>query len=208
MRGFSTAVVNALKADNVKVVTFAELDFASGTIYTHDSIGTYTWGGNDWLGVGDFGSVSSIQEGSEISPYSVNITLSGLDASLSSTALTEDYFMRDVTLYIGLLDQDDALIEDPTQIWSGFMDVMSITAGSSGGDSITLACESELAKFDRSSNLRYTHANQQKRSSGDLFFEFLKSIEGVKILWKSNKSENLTGSNSGGFENLDANFFR
>jgi hypothetical protein len=208
MRGFSTAVVNALKSNNVKIVTFAELDFSSGTIYTHDGIGTYTWGGNDWLGVGDFGSVSSIQEGSEVSPYSVSISLSGLDPTLTGAALTEDYFMRDVTIYMGLLDEDDALIEDPTQIWSGFMDVMSLTAGASGGDSITLTCESELAKFDRSANLRYTHANQQKRSTGDLFFEFLKSIEGVKILWKSNKSENLTGSGGGGFDNFNPNDFR
>ena len=52
-RGLSTAVVNALKSDVVRPVTFAKLDFSSSTMYVHDSIGTFTWGGNDWLGVGD-----------------------------------------------------------------------------------------------------------------------------------------------------------
>lgn len=192
-RSFSTSLKNALTDQTVKIVMFAEMDFASGTVYAHDGLGTYTWGGHDWLGVGDFGSISSIQEGAEVSPYSISLTLSALDPSMSSSALSEDYFMRDVTIYLGALDEDDALIDTPVQVWSGFMDVMTITAGSTSGDAITLTCESELAKFDRSSNLKYTHAQQQKVDSSDLFFEFLKDIEGAKILWKSNKSENLTG---------------
>jgi hypothetical protein len=192
-RSFSTSLKNALTEQTVKIIMFAEMDFASGTAYAHDGIGTYTWGGHDWLGVGSFGSISSIQEGAEVSPYSISLTLSALDPTMSAAALTEDYFMRDVTIYLGALNEDDALIDTPVQVWSGFMDVMTITAGSSNGDAITITCESELAKFDRSSNLKYTHAQQQKTDSSDLFFEFLKDIEGVKILWKSNKSENLTG---------------
>lgn len=207
-RSFSTDVKNALKSQTVRIVMFAELDFSSGTVYVHDSIGTYTWGGNDWLGVGDFGSISSIEEGAEISAYSISLTLSALDSTMSSAALTEDYFMRDVTIYMGVLDEDDALIDTPVQVWSGFMDVMTITAGATGGDSIQLSCESELAKFDRASNLKYTHANQQKKDSDDLFFEFLKDIEGVKIKWKSNKSENLTGSQTPSFPSYVPNFNR
>jgi hypothetical protein len=175
---------------------FAELDFSSGTLYVHDGIGTYTWGGEDWLGVGDFGSISSIEEGSEVSPYSISLTLSALDTTMAGAALTEDYFMRDVTIYMGILDEDDALIDTPVQVWAGFMDVMTITAGSSGGDSISLTCESELGKFDRSANLKYTHANQQKKDSTDLFFNFLKDIEGIKISW--GKATGGTGVGGGG----------
>ena len=197
-RGFSSAINTALQSSTVRLVTFADLDFASGNLYVHDGLGTYTWGGNNWLGVGDFGGISSVEEGTEVSPYSLNLTLSGLDAGLVATALTENYFMRNVKVYLGLLDANDALIETPNQIWSGFMDVMSITAGASGGDSISLTCESELGKFDRSSNLKYTHANQQKKDSTDLFFEFLKDIEGVKISWGKAGSGTGVGGNSGG----------
>lgn len=205
-RGLSASVISALSSNTVRPIIFAELDFSSGVLYVHDGIGTYTWGGQDWLGVGNFGAISNIQEGAEVSPYSLTLTLSGVDTGLTGTALNEDYFMRDVNIYLGLLDEDDVLVETPAQIWSGFMDVMSVTLGSSGGDSIELTCESELAKFDRSANLRYTHVQQQKRNSSDLFFEFLKDIEGAKIRWKSANSENLTGSNSNGIPNIDINF--
>ena len=207
-RGLSTAVKNALKAQTVRLITFAELDFASGTLYVHDGLGTYTWGGNDWLGVGDFGGISTVEEGSEVSPYSLNLTLSGLDAGLVATALTENYFMRDVSIYLGLLDEDDALIDTPTQIWAGFMDVMSLTAGASGGDTITLTAESELSKFDRSANLRYTETMLRKRNANDKFFEFLKDIEGVKVSWGSKTSGNLVGSSSGNINYRDFGNFQ
>lgn len=193
-RGFSSAINTALQSSTVRLVTFVDLDFSSGTIYAHDGIGTYTWGGNDWIGVGDFGGISSVEEGSEVSPYSLNLTLSGLDAGLVATALTENYFMRNVNVYLGLLDDNDALIETPTQIWSGFMDVMSVTAGASGGDTITLTAECELGRFDRSANLRYTDTMLRKRDADDKFFEFLKDIEGVKVSWGKNSSANLVGS--------------
>jgi hypothetical protein len=170
-----------------------ELGFTSGTLYVHDSLGTYTWGGNDWLGLGDFAGISSVEEGADVSPYSINLTLSGLDAGLVSTALTENYFMRPVDVYLGLLSETDALIDTPIQLWSGFMDVMSMTAGADGGDSINLTAESELSKFDRSANLRYTHTMLQKRDSSDKFFEFLKDIEGVKVTWGKKTSGNLAG---------------
>lgn len=195
-RGFSASVLSALSSNYVRLVTFASLDFASGTLYVHDGIGTYTWGGHDWLGVGDFGGISSVEEGSEVSPYSLSLTLSGLDSGLISSALTENYFMRDVNIYLGLLDENDDLLDTPTQIWSGFMDVMSFTVGADGGDAIELTAESELSKFDRSRNLRYTHAQQQKRDSTDLFFEFLKDIEGLKVIWKDKSSSNLVGSST------------
>jgi len=200
-RGLSTAIVNALKDDVVRPVTFAKLDFSSSTLYMHDSIGTFTWGGNDWLGVGDFGSVSAIEEGTDISPYSITLTLSGLDSTIADigSAGTEDYYLRDVDIYLGLLDEDESLIEDPNPIWSGFMDVMTLVTGTQGNNSITLTCESELAKINRSADLKYTHVQQQRVNSNDLFFEYLHEIEGVKILWKDTNSGNLgVGSGGGG----------
>lgn len=209
-RNLSASVIAALESNVVRLITFAELDFSSGKVYVHDGLGTYTWGGNDWIGVGSFGGISAVEEGSEVSPYSLTLSLSGLDSSIVSIALdeTEDnkYFMRDVVIYLGLLDDGDTLIDTPSQIWSGYMDVMSMSLGNENGDSIELQAESELSRFDTSRNLRYTQSMLEGRNSSDLFFEFLKDIEGVKILWKDKSSQNLTGSSSfsgfGGYNGL------
>ena len=175
-RGFPTAVATALAQQHVAIVTFAKLEFPSGTVYVHNSIGTYTWGSQDWLGVGDLGSISQVQEGLDVSPYSITLTLSGLDATISGAALTEDYYLHPVTVYLGVLDADDTLIADPTQIWAGAMDQM--------------IAESELSNFNRSLNLMYTNVAQQEKSSGDLFFNFMHKVEGAKIKWGAPTSGN------------------
>jgi len=182
-RGLPAAVNTALQSDFVQLVTFAELQFSAATQYVHDGLGTYTWGGHNWIGLGTLGSISAIEEGTEISPYSLTLTLSALDSTMSASALTENYFMRPVKIYLGLLDSSDALISTPSQIWSGHMDVMTITAGSDN-DSISLVAESDMSKFDRSANLKYTHRQQQRVDANDLFFEFLQDIEGAKVVWR------------------------
>ena len=182
-RGFPTNVATALAQQHVAIVTFAKLEFPSGTVYVHNSLGTYTWGGQDWLGVGDLGSISQVEEGIDVSPYAITLTLSGLDATISGAALTEDYFMHPVTVYMGVLDADDALLADPTQIWSGFMDQMNVSLGADGGDAIQLIAESELSRFDVSRNLMYTNAAQQERYSGDLFFSHIHKVQGAKFDW-------------------------
>jgi len=191
-RGFPPAVATALAQQHVSIVTFAKLEFPSGTLYVHNSIGTYNWDSQDWLGVGDLGSISQVEEGQDVSPYAITLTLSGLDATISGAALTEDYFMHPVTVYLGVLDADDALIANPTEIWAGFMDQMNLTVGADGGDAIQLIAESELSRFDKSANLMYTNAAQQERYSGDLFFSHIHKVQGAKFDWGARTA----GSNS------------
>ena len=183
-RTFSTDQTNALNSSHVNLLMFAKLEFDSATSYVHNGIGTYTWGSQDWLGVGDLGTISKVEEGLDVSPYAITLTLSGLpDAGLVATALTENYYKRPATIYLGLLDDDDVLIDTPIQIWSGFMDQMNLSIGADGGDTVQLIAESELAIFDKSNDLMYTNTSQQNRYSGDLFFNFIHKIPDQKIKW-------------------------
>ena len=206
-RGFPSAVLTALSSGHVALVTFAKLEFPSGTLYLHNSIGTYTWGGNDWLGTGDLGEISQIEEGAQISPYKLTLTLSGLDATISGAALTEDYYLQPVTVYLGALNADDELIADPTVVWEGAMDQMEISVGAEGGDAIVLTAESELARFDKASNLKYTDAQLQTDSAGSLGFEFMADIEGSKIRWGDANSDSVAGgpANPNIYDNINVN---
>ena len=191
-RAFGAASAAAFIQPNVQIITFVMLDFASGIVRVHNGLGTYTWGGNDWVGVGSLGTVSQLEEGADVSPYGITLTLSALDAVVSGAALNEDYFMRPVSIYIGALSAEDVLLNDPLQMWGGHMDVMSVTAGAEN-DQVTINCESELAAFDRSSNLKYTTQSQQQFYPGDVFFNFLPKIDGAKIRWRDNNSDSVAG---------------
>ena len=206
-RGFPSAVLTALSSDHVALVTFAKLEFPSGTLYLHNSIGTYTWGENDWLGTGDLGEISQLEEGAEISPYKITLSLSGLDATISGAALTEDYYLQPVTVYLGVLNANDVLIADPTIVWEGAMDQMQLSVGAADGDVIVLTAESELARFDKASNLKYTDAQLQSDSAGSLGFEFMADIEGAKIRWGAPNSDAVAGgpANPNIYDNINVN---
>ena len=192
-------------ATHVSPIMFVKLEFdtaapnSTGTIRLHNGLGTYNWDANDgagvraWQGTGDLGQISAIEEGDEISPYSIQLTLSGIDTSIAAEAARETYYQRPVTLYVGALNASDQLVATPDVIWTGFIDTMDAVLGGDNGDSIVLTAESELAMFDRSSNYLYTNAQQQSDSSGDTFFTHLQEMEDLTLDWGKRKA----GSGSG-----------
>ena len=205
-RNLASNTATSYAASHVNPILFVKLDFDSalpnetGTIRLHNGIGTYTWDANDgagnqsWYGTGNLGQISTIEEGDKVSPYNIELTLSGLDATIVTEAVTETYYQRPVTLYIGALNDSDQLVATPDVIWTGFIDTMNAVLGGSDGDSVRLVAESELAMFDRSPNLLYTNAQQQSDSSGDTFFTHLQEMEDITLDWGKRK----TVSGSGG----------
>lgn len=205
-RDLATNTAAQYAASHVNPIIFVKLDFdtaqpnQTGTIRLHNGLGTYTWNANDgagvqsWYGTGDLGQISAIEEGDEISPYSIELTLSGIDTSIAAEAARETYYQRPVTLYIGALNASDELVATPDVIWTGFIDTMDAVLGGGAGDSIRVTAESELAMFERSSNYLYTNAQQQSDSTGDTFFTHLQEMEDLTLDWGKRKA----GSGSGG----------
>lgn len=204
-RDLASNTAISYSASNVFPITFVKLEFLPpndgvGTIRLHNGLGTYTWndgsGDQNWLGTGDLGQISKIQEGEEVSPYGIQLTLSGLDPDLVGEAIKESYYQRPVTLYVGALNDSDQLVATPDVMWTGFMDLMTASVGAEGGDSLVLNCESELAMFERSRNLLFTNAAQQTISSGDTFFNQLQDMEDLTLAW-GNRGSRVTGTGPG-----------
>ena len=137
------------------------------------------------------------EEGEQISPYNIRLTLSGLDANLAAEAVKQDYYQRPVTLYLGALNSSDQLVADPDPIWNGFMDQMNVVVGGDNGDTIELSAESELAMFSRSKDVLYTNARQQFDSpigpdsnnpQPDTFFTHLQEMEDITLDWGKRKA--------------------
>jgi len=195
-RGLPTNTATQLSSALTRPIHFVKLEFTDTTLYLSDGLGSYTWGGGQtWTGVGDLGSISQAQEGNDLSAYGITLTLSGIDSTISSAALTAKYFMQPVTVYLGVLDQDDQLVEDPVQIWAGHGDNMFTTAGSEDGDTISYVCESELAQLGRSPGYRFTSETLQitMGHTGDTFFDWLPLISGKKVRWRYGVSDDTPG---------------
>ena len=180
-RGLNSLLVSEIESDFFRFILFVKLEFDSGTIYIHNGVGTLNWSSQDWDGVGDFGSIEPLEEGAELSPYSLVLMLTGLDSNLIDEVQNQDYYLRPITLYFGALNNSGALVADPDELWSGKMDTASVSLGDV--NAIRLTCESDFALFDKASNMRYSDSHLQREYSGDLLFQYMEQMVDANVIW-------------------------
>lgn len=166
---------------NIRIFVAVALDFTSGVIRVHDGIGSITWGGNTYEGVGKFGSIETVDESAEVIARPVTLLLSGVESGLISTALTEAYQGRTATIFLGFMNLDTgALIATPETAWEGRMNQMNVSM-SAGAATIKLTCEHRLRREPRIG--RYTDQDQQILFVGDRFFDLIPDIKGFVAKW-------------------------
>jgi len=181
-RDLTSAVQAELLKMKVKPVIFVEAVFTSGTLRVWSGIGTISWNGQTWTGVGNLGGISPISEGTEPHADGIELSLSGIPTDLVTKALGECRPNAPVKVWFGFLDEAEAVIADPYQSFGGRMDVPSVEEG---GDTSTikLRVENRLVDFNRARERRFTHEDQQTDYPGDLGFEYVAGLQEWNGVW-------------------------
>jgi hypothetical protein len=179
-----SANTTASAADNVPILLLVEMHFGSGTGYFCNAGYTFKWNGNSYLGLGNLGSIDAIEEGNSIQSYGAGFKISGVDPAKIEIAMNEDYQNKPVFVRIAILDESYNIVGTPTLVFSGLMDRMPITLGSSA--SITVTAESRLVDWDRARIRYYTDADQQSFFPGDLGFQYVNQSADKEITWGYN----------------------
>lgn len=197
MRAFDAAILSALQADRTRVRYFAALEFDGGTERLWTGLGQITTLSQTWEGVGGLATIEGVQEGIDLSPFALRLGLSRIDSQVSSLAVNEAFVNRPITLYLSAIGADGALVAEPDVVFQGDMLEVDTTVGADGGEVILLTCENELARLDRSSNIRYTDVQLQTDHPGDKAFEFLTQLKDYRPVWRG-KNPTRLGSSGGG----------
>src|SRR5690348_7935183 len=88
-RNLTSATLAEFTAAGLRPVIFVQIQFTSGTSYIWSGIGDVVWNGVTWIGVGQFGGISTMTESSEIAANGITLSLSGIDPTLIGQALNE-----------------------------------------------------------------------------------------------------------------------
>ncbi|MCF6267637.1 MAG: hypothetical protein L3J57_13990 [Desulfuromusa sp.] len=180
-RDLTAATQTALTDVVVRPITMLLMELDSGTIAIHSGVGSVTHDGTEYLGVGNFGHISEIQESNDVAPSGVKATLSGIPSEYLSLVIGQHYQGRAAEVYIGLLNEDHTLIVDPALAFRGRVDYADIEIGEVA--SIVLSIESRLADWERPRIRRYTHEDQQAEFPGDMGLEFVAEMAEKPIVW-------------------------
>jgi len=162
-------------------VVFVKLAFPSGTVYLHNAAGVLSFGGDDYLGVGTFGAVTTMVEDININDTLLSVELSSIDDGIIAALQTDDVYGKDADIYVGRIDADGQLVGTPTNWVSGFMELANLRLGDD--NVVTIKIQTRAGKLTKENNKRYTLEDHQADYPGDQFFEFLHSIQELVINW-------------------------
>lgn len=181
-RDIAAATLTASQQETIYPVLFAKLEFDSGNVLAHSSLGDLSFGGDTYLGVGKFGEVSSAGEPSDLSRSTLSLTLSNIPGDMGALIFGKDHQGRRATLYLGYLDPDTRqLVADPAIVYRGRMDNGRIKQGKTF--TVTVNIESRFAAWDKPLIRRYNDAYQQSVYPGDKGFEFVEQAAERQVVW-------------------------
>lgn len=155
---------------HVKLGVLVQLEFASGTLYLWDGIGSISWNGQTWLGTGSLGTIEPIEEGSQDRPKGIKMSLSGINSAIMTEAVAADFYGRSCKIYLGFFDEDNSLLADPEMEFEGRMDSVNIV-NSENESAIQLIAESRMILWSKVNGGIQTDESHQETFSGDQFFD-------------------------------------
>lgn len=180
-RGLAAGALAAVQAEIVTPLHAVALAFPSATVRFASGPFDVTIDGETYLGLGELGQISMIEESAELRAYGLTVTVSGIPRDVLSSALTENYQGRRGTVWALQMDAAGAVVADPVVIFRGRMDQMDIRLGSTAA--VTVRLENRLADWDRPRVRRYTDEEQKAEHPGDRFFEFLSATVEKDLIW-------------------------
>ncbi|MCX5581319.1 hypothetical protein [Kaistia terrae] len=134
-------------------------------------------------------SIGDIPLISDISVRTVDVVLSGIDASVIDATRTYDARNAPIAIYRGYLNPDTLELVAPAKSrFVGFIDEAPVVTPSEGGAStVTLSCASHTRELTRKNPDVRSHESQILRKSDDDFYHDTSVVETWEIFWGKEK---------------------
>lgn len=192
-----TTMEAAGELPHVPYVMLAEFDFASAFVRVNSADRPFQHQGNTYEAIGKLGGIGSVKENGELNPEKTEYTLTGVDNSLITTTLTENYHYRAARLWVAYVDPVTlTMLHTPRLLREDRMDVMTIRT-EPNVSSISLVCENSLIRWNESAGWLYTHEHQIVFDSTDAFFNQVALIANKVVKWRGELVVHGGGGQSG-----------
>lgn len=193
-RNASPALLTQVAAGQLRPALFLRIAFETETVYLWSGLGIIASGGpaysssssfpyfQNFLGMGWMGKIRAVPQVADIVAQNVTLELSGIPTELLTDAIDAVRQNSVCTIWMGVLDANNAIVPDPEQVFQGALDVPTITEGSETS-AISITVENPLIDLARPPSGRYTDIDQQIRFPGDTGFFQICLLQDYNVLW-------------------------
>lgn len=179
-RTLSAANTAQIDADHLHEVIMVKLEFDT-PVYVHSGIGTITYDGNSYTGIGQLGAIGAARESETLGPAPIQLMLTGLESSMITEALDSGNYKDPITIYVGYRTDGGTLVDDPWIVWKGYYEYASINQGSE--NTVAIVAQHDLMRLSEKDGSRFSDEDQTERYAADLFFEHITDQATIKLPW-------------------------
>lgn len=164
---------------NIGLLVLGQFD--SGTFAAFTGIGSVTWNGQVYTGVGQAIQIGQTSGSVADGKAGLTISLCGVDPEVIAMAELEEFQRRRVTVYLATFD-DEGQIIDADVFFDGLADDME-SNDDPKNPTVTLSCEQRAFDLSRPRPFKYLPEDQKKRFPGDTFFDLVSAIQNREDTW-------------------------
>ena len=173
-RALTTATKNELATNDIRPFHLLTIGFSTPVNFTDCSFpltssisgSSVTYTSSDFIiGVSDF------TEEIDVTKSSLTISLSGADQTFISTVLNENVTNDAVTIFRGLLADDNSIIADPFLLYKGNIENFAINENTKSSV-VNLSVVSHWADFEKKNGRKTNNTSQQRFFSTDVGMDF------------------------------------
>jgi hypothetical protein len=199
-RSLSNDMTQEVSASQLAPIILVSLSFST-PLNLWSGYGTITYNSTGYLGIGTLGTISPVEETTDLAARGISLQLSGVPTAMVAIALTENYQGRPCSVMFAAMASDGTLVSTPVTVFAGRMDVMSINDDGQNA-TIGMTAENKLVDFRRPRELRYTDEEQKSLFPSDKGLEFVNAIQEKEIYWGNAKFTSPVNDHGGGnYEN-------
>lgn len=172
----------AAEEQNLSIVTLCYIEPVDGEEpIRFTNAYSMEWNGHRWVGLGNFGKITAVEEDAELKMTGISITISGIPTTVRINTVLREYVGKICIVYVAPIDEQ-YLIAEPIVVFKGKIDVIGMEYGNETF-SINMTVESQMAEWKRSRISRFTNEDQQIRYPGDLGLQFVSKVAEQEIFW-------------------------
>lgn len=208
-RQLSTVFASAITGSKLTVANAVDFEFggATGTIRFYTGIGTLILNGNEYIGTGNIGSITSYTEDNKLGVNNMTFTLSGVPAEVLAIALNEQCRNKPCRMYMVLFNEAGNVMS--SQIcFTGRMDQMIVKEA---GDNsiISITAESQVIDFNRPRLSRWVYNQRKDPSDNGLKYISRASTMvipwGAELVYMNRNTADVGSTNTGVYNSSNVN---
>jgi hypothetical protein len=191
-------MVTAAQAETGTFCWLMEFAFSGGTDYYTTAAQDVLWSGNTYTALGGNLSFEGIEETFDLQGQGVRLKLDGVDQTIITAILAENFIGRSATIYLAHFAADGTITADPEKVYTGLLNTAFSVEETGDTCTVSTFLVSDLTKFSEVRGIRANLASHQDAYASDTFFRHITGIAGRKIQWGPDTYEPPPGGGGGG----------